>query len=176
LCRLQLDSSDRCVLQRCIFCFGSGPKQFKTEFFPFTEQIEILQGVSNTSHVHVRALLYMCMWWGYTTKMNIRQKVAFHISSQISLTYVGNINHSLQGHHEHHYSNNRQGHYGHHRHYSINPLTHLGGAIGPSLFERPAAQKVMKLTKFGKINYSTEIVLAMKLSSGVSSLKAVLYE
>jgi hypothetical protein len=30
----------------------------------------------------------------------------------------------------------------------------------------------MKLQKFGKISYSTEIVLALKLSSGVSSKKS----
>jgi hypothetical protein len=30
----------------------------------------------------------------------------------------------------------------------------------------------MKLKKFGKISYSTEIVLALKLSSGVSSKKS----
>jgi hypothetical protein len=64
----------------------------------------------------------------------------------------------------------------------INALTHWGphppvsGPIGPPLFERPGAQKVMKLKKFGKITYSTEIVLALKLSSCVSSKKAILYE
>jgi hypothetical protein len=46
-----------------------------------------------------------------------------------------------------------------------------GGPIGPPLFQRPVAQKVMRLKKFGKISYSTEIVLALKLSSGVSSKK-----
>jgi hypothetical protein len=42
------------------------------------------------------------------------------------------------------------------------------GAIGLSLFERPVAQIVMKLKKFGKISYFTEIGLALKLSSGPS--------
>jgi hypothetical protein len=56
----------------------------------------------------------------------------------------------------------------------INPLTHWGGPIGPPLFQRPVAQKVMKIKKFAKISYSTEIVLALKLSSGVSSKKVVL--
>jgi hypothetical protein len=51
-----------------------------------------------------------------------------------------------------------------------------GGPIGPPLFKRPVAQKVIKLKKFGKISYSTEIILALKLSSGVSSKKAVLYK
>jgi hypothetical protein len=51
-----------------------------------------------------------------------------------------------------------------------------GGPIGPPLFKRPVAQKVIKLKKFGKISYSTEIILALKLSSGVSSEKAVLYK
>jgi hypothetical protein len=37
--------------------------------------------------------------------------------------------------------------------------------------ERPVAQKVMKLKKFGKISYSMEIVLAVKLSSGVPQKK-----
>jgi hypothetical protein len=59
---------------------------------------------------------------------------------------------------------------------SINPLTHWGGPIGPPLFKRPVAQKVIKLKKFGKISYSTQIILALKLSSGVSSKKAVLYK
>jgi hypothetical protein len=59
---------------------------------------------------------------------------------------------------------------------TINPLTHWGGPIGPPLFKRPVAQKVIKLKKFGKISYSREIVLALKLSSGVSSKKAVLYK
>jgi hypothetical protein len=58
----------------------------------------------------------------------------------------------------------------------VNPLTHGGGPIGPPLFQRPVAQKVMKLKKFGKINYSMEIVLVLKLSSGVSSTKVVLYK
>jgi hypothetical protein len=53
-------------------------------------------------------------------------------------------------------------------------LSPSGGPIGPLLFERPVAQKVMKLTKFGKISYSMEINLALKLSLGVSSKKAVL--
>ncbi len=51
-----------------------------------------------------------------------------------------------------------------------------GGPIGPPLFQRPVAQKVIKLKKFGKISYSTEIVLALKLSSDVSSKKVVLYK
>ncbi len=55
-------------------------------------------------------------------------------------------------------------------------LSLSGGPIGPPLFERPVAQKVMKLTKFGKINYSMEIILALKLSLGVSSKKAILYK
>jgi hypothetical protein len=59
---------------------------------------------------------------------------------------------------------------------NINPLTHWGGPIAPPLFQRPVAQKVVKLNKFGKISYSTEIVLALKLSSGVSSKKVVLYK
>jgi hypothetical protein len=58
----------------------------------------------------------------------------------------------------------------------VNPLTHWGGPIGPPLLKRPVAQKVIKLKKFGKICYSTEIILALKLSSGVSSKKAVLYK
>jgi hypothetical protein len=58
----------------------------------------------------------------------------------------------------------------------LNPLTHLGGPIGPPLFKRPVAQKVIKLKKFRKISYSTEIILALKLSTGVSSKKAVLYK
>jgi hypothetical protein len=33
----------------------------------------------------------------------------------------------------------------------------------------------MKLKKFGKISYSAEIVLALKLSSGVSSKKGPFY-
>jgi hypothetical protein len=56
------------------------------------------------------------------------------------------------------------------------PSHSLGGPIGPPLFKRPVAQKVSKLKKFGKISYSTEIILAFKLSSGVSSKKAVLYK
>jgi hypothetical protein len=46
-------------------------------------------------------------------------------------------------------------------------LSLTGGPIGHPLFQRPVAQKVLKLKKFGKISYSTEIVLALKLSSGV---------
>jgi hypothetical protein len=44
---------------------------------------------------------------------------------------------------------------------------------GGGLFERPVAQKVKMLKKFGKISYSTEIILLLKLSSGVSSKKAI---
>ncbi len=51
-----------------------------------------------------------------------------------------------------------------------------GGPIGPPLFQRPVAQKVMKLKEIGKISYSMEIVLALKLSLGVSSKKVVLYK
>ncbi len=58
----------------------------------------------------------------------------------------------------------------------FNPLTHWGGPIGPPLFQRPVAQKVMTLKKFVKISYSTEIILALNLSSGVSSKKVVLYK
>jgi hypothetical protein len=59
----------------------------------------------------------------------------------------------------------------------FNPLTHWGGGpFGPPLFKRPVAQKAIKLKKFGKISYSMEIVLALKLSSGVSSKKTVLYK
>jgi hypothetical protein len=50
-------------------------------------------------------------------------------------------------------------------------LTGGGGPIGLPLLERPVAQKVMKLKKFGKISYSMEIVLAVKLSSGVPQKK-----
>jgi hypothetical protein len=55
-------------------------------------------------------------------------------------------------------------------------LSLSGGPIGPPLLERPVAQKVMKLTKFGKRSYSMEIILALKLSLDVSSKKAVIYK
>jgi hypothetical protein len=50
-------------------------------------------------------------------------------------------------------------------------LTWRGGgrAIGPPLFERPVAHKVMTLKKFRKISCSTEIIL--KLSFAISSKK-----
>jgi hypothetical protein len=41
----------------------------------------------------------------------------------------------------------------------------------PPLFEWPVAQKVMKLEKFGKISYSTEIILAFQMSYSVSLKK-----
>jgi hypothetical protein len=60
---------------------------------------------------------------------------------------------------------------------TVNPLTHWGrGAYWLPSFESPVAQKVMKLNKFGKISYSPEVILALKLSSGVSSKKAILYK
>jgi hypothetical protein len=55
-------------------------------------------------------------------------------------------------------------------------LSLTGVAYWPPLFQRPVALKVMKLKKYGKISFSTEIVLALKLSSGVSSKKVVLYK
>jgi hypothetical protein len=58
----------------------------------------------------------------------------------------------------------------------IDPLTHQGGLLAPPpLFRRPVAKKVMKLKKFGKISYSTEIILGLKLSSGVSYKKKPFY-
>jgi hypothetical protein len=55
----------------------------------------------------------------------------------------------------------------------IDPLTHQGGLLAPPpLFRRPVAKKVMKLKKFGKISYSMEIILGLKLSSGVSYKKS----
>jgi hypothetical protein len=51
-----------------------------------------------------------------------------------------------------------------------------GRAIGPPLFERPVAHKVMTLKKFRKISCSTEIILALKLSFAISSKNAVLYK
>jgi hypothetical protein len=50
-------------------------------------------------------------------------------------------------------------------------LSLRGGGLFDPFFEWPVAQKVMKLQKFGKISYSMEIILALKLSSGVSLKK-----
>jgi hypothetical protein len=46
------------------------------------------------------------------------------------------------------------------------------GPIGPPLLERPAVQKVIKLTEFRKISYSTGNISALKLFSSVLSRKA----
>jgi hypothetical protein len=58
--------------------------------------------------------------------------------------------------------------------YSSVTLSLTGGGGGccllaPLFSKRPIAQKVMKLNKFGKISYSTEIISALKLTTDVPS-------
>jgi hypothetical protein len=52
----------------------------------------------------------------------------------------------------------------------------MRGPIGPSLSERPVAQKVMKLKECGKIRYSTEIISALKLLQVFNQKRSFVYE